>query len=142
MSTTFTKNPGVASSLGPFLRQRREATIDPNTGRTYTRGGLGQAVGLTEKAIEAIENGRTKSVAPEVAGRFSRVLGITVSEICEAMGYRIESMGLTDAERELIALYRRVPEAAQDSFLAGNRAVARGAIEMYERLASLPKASG
>lgn len=135
MSTPIANSAGVAISLGQMMRQRREATIDPDTGRTYTRDGLGQAVGLTGKAIEAIENGRTKSIAPEEASRFSRVLGLTVSELCEAMGYRVESGDLTTAERELIALYRRVPDEAQTAFLDGSRAAARGAIEMHRRLA-------
>lgn len=136
MSSPIANPPGVALSLGQLIRHRREATIDPDTGRTYTRVGLGQAVGLTDKAIEAIENGRTRSIAPEETGRFSRVLGLTVSELCEAMGYRVESGDLTTAERELIALYRRVPGAAQPAFLDGSRAAARGAIEMHRRLAS------
>jgi len=135
MSTPIPTIASVASSaLGILIRSRREQTIDPSTGRTYTREGLGQVVGLTHKGIEAIENGRTKTISPADASRFARVLGITVADICEAMGYQIESAALTPMERDWLALLRRVPEPAQPSFVDATRAIARGAIEMHERL--------
>jgi hypothetical protein len=135
MSTPMTKIAGVASTeLGRLIRSRREQTIDPATRRPYTRASLGQAVGMSMKGIEAIENGRTKTVAPHESSRFSSVLGLSVSEILTAMGYRLEGQ-LTPAERELVALHRRVPQVAQAAFVDGCRALARGMIEMAQRLA-------
>lgn len=137
VSSPAANNRSVPSKLGNLLRSRREATVDPSTGRTYTRAGLGQAVGgLTDKAIEAIENGRTKTMAPAEARRFARVLGLTVFEICEAMGYELEAGDVTPEEREMVALYRRIPAEAQASYLASCRAIAIGAIQTFEHLAA------
>jgi DNA-binding XRE family transcriptional regulator len=113
-----------STQLGALVKSRRP----------YTQPGLGSAVGLSGKTITAIETGEVRSVSPSSARQLSRVLGVSVADLCRAMGYEIETGDLTPPEAELVQLLRRIPEESRETFLEMCRGAARGALLMYEHL--------
>lgn len=70
------------SALGELIRARRVA-------EGLTQADLGQEIGIAQRTVSAIEDGRIKTIAPDVANRLVSVLPITMAELLQAMGYAI-----------------------------------------------------
>jgi len=127
LSIASSRLAGV-TEFGQFLLNARRAKIDPYTQASYTQDALGEAVGVSGKAISAYENGEnTPSI--ETVNLLCRVLGVSVTAACRALGYAVESK-LNEEEERVVALLQRMPEGARAMLIPMIEAGASG----YPRL--------
>lgn len=121
-------------NFGALLKSRREATLDETTGKPYTQARIAELLAdrvgepISRTAIAEWETGATKKLRPQFVNALSTILPMTVSEAVQAMGYETtEGPRLTDEERQLLAMYRRLKPDLR-------RAVRRVAQELHEPL--------
>jgi transcriptional regulator with XRE-family HTH domain len=111
--------------LGELLRARRE------------RAGLSQdevAQQLAQRRVEAAsretvsrqERGAVAVLKPDMVNALAEVLPVTVTELCEAMGYRVGDTPITIETGEMVALYNMLPRMLRPVFLEGVRGLAQG----------------
>lgn len=134
-TTSATACQGVGAtirgvSLGALVKSRREATIDPLTGRPYTQEGLAKALRVTRSALKAIETGQTESIDGPKANRLADLLDVTIEELVQAMGFAIGTGPLSPEEAELVRLYRRLPEDVRPGLLSLSKSAAQTLSEL------------
>lgn len=97
--------------VGRLIQARREAAINPVTGKAWTQDELGDAVGLKRESVGHLERGRGKNVpGPELLNVISQTLGnVTVAEMLQAVGYdlRLDGELLTPEEEYLLGVFRQ-----------------------------------
>lgn len=98
----------AGNSFATVLRDARERTIDPTTGRAYTQIRLGELLGVSDSLISKWEHGEGVP-APELANEIAKYLDVTVAALVEAIGFALERTALTAEERLLLAAFRRLP---------------------------------
>jgi transcriptional regulator with XRE-family HTH domain len=115
--------------LGELLRARRE------------RAGLSQdelAQKLAQRRVDAAsretvsrqERGMVVLLKPDMVNALAEVLPVTVTEICEAMGYRVGDTPITIETGEMVALYNMMPRMLRPVFLEGVRGLAQGLLRI------------
>jgi hypothetical protein len=104
----------LAVRYGELQKSRREQTIDPTTGRTYTQSGLAGAASAianetyTRSMVASIEAGKVVTPEARYINAVVRLGLMTGIEAVQAIGYEIEAPSLRDDERDLLAAYRRL----------------------------------
>jgi transcriptional regulator with XRE-family HTH domain len=119
----------MAMKIGQLVMARREATLDPLTGKPYTQDALAKALGISRSAVKKIEN-ENIDVDAERAIRLAALLDVSVDELVRAMGFPIEPARLSADEAELIRLYRRIPEPTRGGLIPIARAAAQQLSEL------------
>lgn len=102
-------------TLGPLIQSRRKQA-------QLTQAELARLVpGLTRSGVNAIEQGATRSISPDIANELVKVLPLSMPEILRAMGFSLPSVH-TRLDEDLLSDL----EAAPDEVLAAVRLVLGG----------------
>lgn len=128
---SIAKSTILGMSFGDHLRTWRAKAIDPDTGLPFERPALAEASGIHYKTISALENGTQHTVTPADASKLANALGVTVADVCRAMGYAVETGSLSPEDRDLVAIGRRMPPQIRGQFVESTRQLARGLIAIY-----------
>lgn len=97
----------VEKSFGTLLRELRESTPDPTTGRPYTQKRVEELLGFSDAALSNYENGKARPQVEQV-NALAKLYRTPVLRLVEALGFEVEPMALTEDEREWLAVYRRI----------------------------------
>ena len=105
------------NTLGTLLSSRRRQA-------GLTQQDVAEMCGVTRSALNAIEQGTTKTIAPDLANKLHDCISVTVADICRAMGYEIP-VRPSPLPGELEE-YRHILESAEGLELDGLLLILRG----------------
>lgn len=112
-----------ANRFGQFLKEARESTIDPATGRRFTQKRLADLIGVSSSKVAAWERADILFASPQDVAALTRVLPVSEAQLVEAMGYEVGPATLRPSERELLAHFQRLSPGLQEAALRVVRAL-------------------
>lgn len=96
-------------TLGPLIKSRRES-VRPK----MSQAELGRLIGLDQRSVSNIENGRVNSIAPEVANKLPGVIPITMAEIVRAVGFNLPAVH-SRLDEGMLAALESAPQPVLDA---------------------------
>lgn len=126
------QNPGIR--FGELQKSRREQTMDPTTGVSYTQRRIAELVTamtgemVSRSKVASIEAGKVATPEASYTNAVCKILDISGLEAVQAIGFEVDAPALTEMEREFLAGLRRLrgDPRMQDAALAVVRALPLG----------------